>query len=106
VKALVDAVTVAGGCVSRGRALIVLANVVLPFAVAWATLEGYPALAEQAHDVFKALPGLPSNQITRVMARQLGMSRLPPGAIAQLGLQHVWAQHCRHKHCDICPCAH
>lgn len=105
IKALVDAIAVAGGCVSRGRALILLANVVLPFAVAWATLEGYPSLAEQARDVFNALPGLPSNQITRVMARQLGMSRLPPGAIAQLGLHHIWAQHCRHKHCEICPCA-
>ncbi len=105
VKALVEAVAVAGGCISRGRALIVLANVVLPFAVAWATLEGYPSLAEQARNLFDVLPGLPSNQITRLMARQLGMARLPPGAIAQLGLQHIWAQHCRHKHCDVCPCA-
>jgi Protein of unknown function (DUF2851) len=103
-KALVEAIAVEGGSVSRGRALIVLANVVLPFAAACATLEGHLALAEQAREVFAALPGLPSNQITRLMARQLGMSRLPSGAIAQLGLHHLWAEHCRHKHCERCPC--
>lgn len=106
VKTLADAVTVAGGSVSRGRALIVLANVVLPFAAAWGTLEGHPALVEQAQAVFAALPGLPSNQITRVMARQLGLSRLPSGAVAQLGLHHLWAHYCRQKHCERCPCAH
>lgn len=105
IKALVGAVSVAGGCVSRGRALILLANVVLPFAAAWATLEGQPALVEQARAVFTALPGLQSNTITRLMARQLGMPRLPSGAAAQLGLHHLWAQHCRHKLCESCPCA-
>lgn len=105
VKALVEAVSVAGGSVSRGRALIVLANVVLPFAVAWATLEGCPTLCDQAWAVFAELPGLPSNHITRLMARQLGMSRLPPGAVAQLGLHHIWAQSCRYKLCELCPCA-
>ncbi|MGZ6392315.1 MAG: hypothetical protein ACXWQZ_24000, partial [Ktedonobacterales bacterium] len=104
IKALVEAVSVAGGSVSRGRALIVLANVVLPFAAAWATLEGHLLLAEQAREVFAALPGLPSNQITRLMARQLGMSRLPSGAVAQLGLHHLWVQQCRHKRCERCPC--
>lgn len=105
IEALVSAIAVTGGCVSRGRALILLANVVLPFASAWATLEGQPALVEQARAVFAALPGLPSNQITRLMARQLGLSRLPSGAAAQLGLHHLWAEHCRHKHCESCPCA-
>lgn len=105
ITALVGALSVAGGSVSRGRVLILLANVVLPFAAAWATLEGQPALVEQARAVFAALPGLPSNQITRLMARQLGMSRLPSGAAAQLGLHHLWAQHCRHKLCESCPCA-
>jgi uncharacterized protein DUF2851 len=105
ITALVKALSVAGGSVSRGRALILLANVVLPFAAAWATLEGHPTLVEQARAVFAALPGLPSNQITRLMARQLGMARLPPGAAAQLGLHHLWAQYCRHKHCENCPCA-
>ena len=105
VTALVEAISVAGGSVSRARALIVLANVVLPFAAAWATLEGRPTLGDRAWAVFAALPGLPSNQITRLMARQLGMSRLPPGAVAQLGLHYLWAQYCRHKDCGICPCA-
>lgn len=105
IQALLRAVSVRGGSVSHGRALIVLANVVLPFAVAWATLEGQHVLAEQARAVFAALPGLPSNQITRLMTRQLGMTRLPSGAAAQLGLHHLWAQHCRYKRCESCPCA-
>ena len=105
IKALLDALSVAGGSVSRGRALIVLANVVLPFAMAWAMLEDQHTLAVRAQSVFLALPGLPSNQITRVMMRQLGMPRLPSGAAAQLGLHHFWALHCRQKHCESCPCA-
>jgi hypothetical protein len=40
-----------------------------------------------------------------VMARQLGLPRLPAGAQTQQGLHHVWATHCREKRCAGCPCA-
>ncbi|HEX6798803.1 MAG TPA: DUF2851 family protein [Ktedonobacterales bacterium] len=97
---LAQALAVPGGDVSRGRALILTANVVLPFAAA-----AEPALTERARVVYATLPGLPSNAITRLMSRQLGLPRLPAGARAQQGLHHLWATVCREKRCVECPCA-
>jgi hypothetical protein len=102
--ALIRHIVVEGGLVSSSRAAIVVANVVLPFAAAVGLRQGDLALAERAALVYRALPGLPSNAITREMARQLGLTRLPRGALAQLGLHHLWAEHCREKRCDGCPC--
>jgi hypothetical protein len=105
VRALVAALGVSGGAVSLGRAAILAANVALPFAAAWAGCHDDPGLAARARAVYAALPGLPSNQITRAMMRQLGLRRQPAGARAQQGLHHLWAQHCRAKQCAGCPCA-
>jgi hypothetical protein len=103
--ALLGALTVAGGAVSAARAAIVAANVALPCAAAWATRHGDATLAARARALYATLPGLPSNQITRAMTRQLGMRRQPPGARAQQGLHHIWTEHCREKRCHGCPCA-
>ena len=99
-ESIVRALAVPGGAVSRGRALILAANVALPFAAA-----AEPALAGRALAIYAALPGLPSNAITRLMSRQLGMPRLPSGARAQQGLHHLWQMVCREKRCAECPCA-
>ena len=96
---------VAGGAVSPERAKILCANVALPFAFAWAGLAGEEGLRARAEEVYCALPGLPANAITREMGRQLGLRRLPVGAVAQQGLHHIWAAHCREKRCEGCPCA-
>lgn len=103
--ALIRALTVAGGAVSPSRATILAANVVLPCAAAWAARHSDAALAARARALYAALPGLPSNQITRAMTHQLGMKRQPPGARAQQGLHHLWAERCREKRCNGCPCA-
>lgn len=108
-RAALDALSrelmVPGGLVSRGRAAILAINVVLPGAAAWAARHDDPALAEHARAVYAACGGLPSNQITREMARQLGLARQPSGACAQQGAQQVWARWCREKRCAECPCA-
>lgn len=108
-RALTEALTVAEqGAISPGRARILAFNVTLPFVVAWARASSpatTPSLAALALAATEALPGLPSNQITREMARQLGLARLPSGALAQQGLHHLWARHCREKRCASCPCA-
>jgi hypothetical protein len=109
-RALTEALIVAErGAVAAGRARILAFNVALPAVVAWARSQPSASpvapLAPLALAVTEALPGLPSNQITREMARQLGLPRLPSGALAQQGLHHVWAQHCREKRCCGCPCA-
>src|SRR5258708_5974373 len=99
------ALAVPGGAISPGRAAILATNVALPFAAAWGTQTDDAAFTRRALEAFSALPGLPSNAITRTMARQLGLPRLPAGAQAQQGLHHVWATHCREKRCAGCPCA-
>lgn len=107
---LTEALRVAeGGAISAGRARILVFNVALPAVVAWARAQplasGPRALERLALEAVAALPGLPSNQITREMARQLGLARLPGGALAQQGLHHLWARACREKRCAACPCA-
>lgn len=102
--AVVAALVVSGGAISPARGAILAANVVLPFAAAWAVAHDDPALGACARASYAALPGLPPNQITREMVRQLGLRRQPAGARAQQGLQHLWALHCRAKRCEECPC--
>jgi hypothetical protein len=101
---LVTTLSVTGGCVSPGRARILAANVVLPFAAAYADATGDQRLAARARELYAALPGLPANQITREMRRQLGLPRQPSGAAAQQGLHHIWSTWCRDKRCAACPC--
>jgi hypothetical protein len=62
-------------------------------------------MAARLWAAYRALPSLPGNQITRAMIRQFGLGRAPAGACAQQGLHHLWAEHCREKRCDTCPCA-
>ncbi len=91
--------------VSPGRARILAFNVALPFIAAWAHKTQRDELETLAFAAAATLPGLPSNQITREMARQLGLPRLPSGALAQQGAHHIWARWCREKKCASCPCA-
>ena len=93
------------GAVSRGRAAILAANVALPFAAAMAEVARTPELGQRALAAYAGMPGLPSNTLTRLMSRQLGMPRLPAGAMAQQGLHHLWATACREKRCGQCRAA-
>ncbi len=102
---LTRALCVSDGAISPGRARILVANVVLPFAAAHARLSGDAAAAARIGAVYASLAAPPSNTITRLLARQFGMSRLPTGAAAHMGLQHIWTSHCRQKLCATCPCA-
>jgi hypothetical protein len=101
---VIAALRVPGGAISTSRARIMAANVVFPFAAALATQMGDASLAERARMVYLESPGLPSNQITREMTRQLGLVRHPDGAAAQQGLHHLWANWCHAKDCERCPC--
>lgn len=93
------------GAVSVGRARILAINVALPALVIWANSATQPDTATLARAAAEELAAPPSNQITREMTRQLGLSRLPRGAISQQGAHHIWAHWCREKRCDRCPCA-
>jgi uncharacterized protein DUF2851 len=102
--AVIMALRVPGGAISASRARIMAANVVFPFAAALAVRKDDASLAERACMVYLESPGLPSNQITREMTRQLGLVRHPDGAASQQGLQHLWANWCHAKDCERCPC--
>ena len=90
---------------SAGRAAILVWNVVLPFAFAWAEHHEDAALAGRARTLARGAAGLPSNQITRAMQAQLLLPTHPKTALAQQGLQHVHRHWCKEKTCAACPCA-
>jgi hypothetical protein len=90
---------------SLGRAAILVWNVMLPFAYAWALWREDAALAERALALAVEFPGLPSNQITRAMKEQLLLPAHPKLALAQQGLQHIFRAWCQQKLCAACPCA-
>jgi hypothetical protein len=87
---------------SRARADILLCNVVLPFSLAIAWIEKNEALACLAMALYEAHPGLPSNQITRMMCQQLGLVEEPTGSCQQQGLHYIYQQTCRSKRCNMC----
>lgn len=84
------------------RSDIVLCNVVLPFALAVATIEHDSLLARRAEALYRAYPGLPSNHITRAMCSQLQLFTEPHSACQQQGLHYIYQSTCREKRCDLC----
>jgi len=87
---------------STARTDILICNVVLPFAAAVALLEGDDWLSERARLLYVRYPGLPSNQVTRAMSRQLLLRAEPRGACQQQGLHYIYQQTCREKRCQHC----
>lgn len=82
--------------VGAGRARVLLANALLP----WAHAVG----SEDALALYRQLPGEPSNQATRHMAAELGVAaRDLRSMCAQQGLVQLFKQACAGRWCDICP---
>jgi hypothetical protein len=83
--------------IGRGRAQVVVVNVLLPFAAA-------AGLAEAAA-LFERLPGEPTNRIVRYMAGQLGGSEQMRfrGACQQQGLLQLFKLTCASRVCERCP---
>jgi uncharacterized protein DUF2851 len=86
----------------QARTGIIICNIVLPFAAAVAQHENDTVLAQQAQNLYTAYPGLPSNQVTRAMCKQLLLKSEPQGACQQQGLHYIYAQACREKRCSQC----
>jgi hypothetical protein len=92
----------------EGRAVEMLANVVLPFAVAWAGARAEPALAATALVALAALPGTGRNDTLAAMQEIVApagcrVERL--SALQQQGLLHLYARHCSLHDCAGCPLA-
>jgi hypothetical protein len=93
------------GCALIGmeRAKEMIVNVILPFLLAWAKLNGERHLAEQILLIYRAHPALAVNSIQRHMSEQLG---LPSGALKsacyQQGLLHIYKTLCTQGLCRAC----
>jgi len=87
---------------SLARTDILVINIVLPFTLAVALLEGDTELAERAQVLYREHPGLCSNRITRGMCAQLQLGEEPEGSCRQQGLHYIYQETCREKRCEMC----
>jgi len=90
------------------RAAAIVANALLPFALALAEHTGDRALTDVAALAWERLPAAESNAVTRRAHRQVaGDARLTGlGARGQQGLIHLDATLCAPRRCFECPIAH
>jgi hypothetical protein len=85
--------------IGRGRAQVVVINVLLPFAAANGVAEAW--------SLFERLPGEPTNRVVRYMAQQLGAPAVRfRGACHQQGLLHLFHLTCASRNCEHCPARH
>ncbi|MGA2671099.1 MAG: DUF2851 family protein [Dehalococcoidia bacterium] len=79
-------------------------NAILPFAFSWGKMFNEPGLTEKAMELYDSYPKLAENEITRHMAKQLGLEDLSDfTACHQQGLIHVFRNYCREGRCSQCP---
>jgi hypothetical protein len=79
-------------------------NVILPFAFSWGKLANEPELTEKTMELYNSYPRLAENEITRHMARQLGLEEPADfTACHQQGLIHIFRTYCREGKCSQCP---
>lgn len=90
------------------RAAAIVANAVIPFALALAEHTGDRALSDAAALAWERIPAAEPNAVTRRALRQVaGDARLPGlGARGQQGLLHLDAALCSPRRCFECPVAH
>ena len=89
--------------VGHSKALEITVNVLLPFAHAWAELNGELRLQKQATDIYLNYLIAPDNQITRFMKQQFLLAgNLKLTAPLQQGLIHIFNQYCRSRNCRNC----
>lgn len=83
----------------------ILANVVLPFLVAYSMHTGNAGLADRAITLFRRAPAAGMNRLIRSMRDDvfgLPPKYLPMTAARQQGLLHIHHTWCREKRCDAC----
>ena len=82
--------------IGRGRAQVLVNNVIVPFAAAAGLAEARP--------LFERLPGEPPNRVLRYMAGQLGAPAVTfRGACLQQGLLQLFGASCARRLCEHCP---
>jgi len=79
-------------------------NVILPFAFSWGKVANEPELMKKAIELYNSYPKLAENEITRHMAKQLGLEEPSDfTACHQQGLIHIFRNYCREGRCSQCP---
>jgi hypothetical protein len=93
--------------IGEDRAVGLVVNALLPFALALAEHTGDSRLADSASAAWERLPPAESNEVTRRALRQVaGAARLTNlGARGQQGLIHLDASLCSSRRCYECPIA-
>lgn len=97
-----------GALIGADRARTLIADIVLPYVIALGPAIDEPDLADRAWAVFRAMPRLPENTITRRLIDQID----PAGALRRSltarrlqGLLHLWRTSCEQRLCERCPIA-
>jgi len=106
VPLLLDAMSWSGRRgVGADRVLAIVANAVVPLALAIAEHSGDTALGDAAANLWERLPAADANEVTRRAQRQVaGESRLTGlGARGQQGLIHLDQTLCQPRRCFECP---
>jgi hypothetical protein len=95
-----------GALLGNSKAGEIVVNVILPFAFSWGKLADEPGLMKKAMGLYNSYPQLAENEITRHMAKQLGLEELFDfTACHQQGLIHIFRNYCREGRCIECPLA-
>ena len=84
------------------RAVDIIINVLLPFAIAWGKLTSQPELERKAFDLYHHYPKLATNTIERHMKHQLRINNLVNSAQRQQGLIHIYHTLCTQGKCNCC----
>lgn len=88
----------------EGKAGEIVTNVLLPFAFALGKIVTNRELEKKAVALYHGYPGVAENEITRHMAKQLGLEgRSAYTACQQQGLIHIFRHYCRQGGCAECP---
>lgn len=83
----------------------ILANVILPFLVAYGDIAGDTGLVDWAITLFRRAPAAGMNRLIRSMRDDvfaLPRKYVPMTAARQQGLLHIYHAWCREKRCDAC----
>jgi hypothetical protein len=104
---LINAVTRHGASLGIDRAIIIMANALLPFALAMSEHAGDPELAEGAMRLWDALPASAHNRVTRSAQMQIGGPVVLKniGERGMQGLIHLNRALCSPRRCYECPVA-
>lgn len=97
----------AGRYIGEDRALDMVANIILPFALAYGAWSGDERLSAGAAALWEALPASAGNEPIRALLNQLGggKSLRLRTSRQQQGALHLYRHYCEHRRCYECPIA-